>query len=107
MVFSKMTRNRDLKRNYGKRAAVTIFQGVKSSIELGPCAQRKWNADAHMSDASETRTCVTGRGHYHQAHDEGVIDEAVKVELELEAVIDNGQVEGQEVVLVGDDIPWI
>ena len=46
-------------------------------------------------------------GRHHEADDEGVVDDAVEVQLELEAVVDDGQVEGEEVVLVGHIVPWM
>ena len=47
------------------------------------------------------------RGRHHEANDKGVVDDAVEVQLELEAVVDDGQVEGEEIVLVGHIVPWI
>ena len=47
------------------------------------------------------------RGRQDEEDDEGVVDDAVEVQLELEAVVDDGQVEGEEIVLVGHIVPWI
>ena len=47
------------------------------------------------------------RGRQDEEDDEGVVDDAVEVQLELEAVIDNGQVDGEEIVLVGHIVPWM
>ena len=47
------------------------------------------------------------RGRHHEADDEGVVDDAVEVQLELEAVVDDGQVDGEEIVLVGHIVPWM
>ena len=65
-------------------------------------AQRERDGDAGVGDAPETRVRVAGRGRRHEAGDEGVVDEAVEVELELKVLVDDGQAQGQQVVLVGD-----
>ena len=47
------------------------------------------------------------RGRHHEADDEDVVDDAVEVQLELKAVVDDGEIYGEEIVLVGHIVPWM
>ena len=50
---------------------------------------------------------MASSGRHHEEHNESIVDNAVEVELELETVVDDGHVQGQQVVLVGDVGPRV
>ena len=76
--------------------------GAQKILLIATLAQRERDGDAGVGDPAQARVRVAGRGRHDEGDDEGVVDGAVEVQLQLEVVVDDGDALRQQVERVGD-----